>query len=108
MADDIAIGIDSVWQRKLDAHEAMESQFYEAQPQCWGGGVPVPAGKAERRKWLDDRWTRPLSADTRQALLKWYGAGKAAAIRHAEAFELCEYGRRPTEAELKQLFPFFE
>jgi LmbE family N-acetylglucosaminyl deacetylase len=105
---DIAIDIDSVWQKKIDAHDAMESQFYEAQPQCWGGGIPVPSGKAERRKWLDQRWSRPLSADVRQALAKWYGAGKAATIRHAEAFELCEYGRRPTQAELKQLFPFFD
>ena len=27
-------------------------------------------------------------------------------VEHAEAFEICEYGRRPDAAELKRLFPF--
>jgi hypothetical protein len=105
---DIAISIDSVWEKKLDAYEALESQFYEAQPQCWGGNIPVPTGKVERRKWLDARRGGAPSNATRQVLAKWYGADKAKTIRHAEAFELCEYGRRPTEAEMKQLFPFFD
>jgi LmbE family N-acetylglucosaminyl deacetylase len=105
---DIAIGIDDTWQKKLDAFEAEESQFYEAQPKCWGGGVPVPTGKAERRAWLEKRWDRRPSAAVAQCLAKWYGPQRAGAIRHAEAFELCEYGRRPSEAELKKLFPFFD
>jgi hypothetical protein len=29
-------------------------------------------------------------------------------VRHAEAFEICEYGEQPDKAELKRLFPFFE
>jgi hypothetical protein len=29
-------------------------------------------------------------------------------VRNAEAFELCEYGRRPDETELRRLFPFFD
>ncbi|MFB3827214.1 MAG: PIG-L deacetylase family protein [Bryobacteraceae bacterium] len=105
---DIAVGVDEVWSKKLDAFEAEESQFYEAQPKCWGGGVAVPAGKAERRQWLEKRFDRPASGAIRTALEKWYGRDRAAKIRHAEAFELCEYGRRPTEAELRALFPFFE
>ncbi len=44
----------------------------------------------------------------RQCLEKWYGSDKARQTRHAEAFELCEYGRRPSADELKKLFPFFE
>jgi LmbE family N-acetylglucosaminyl deacetylase len=105
---DIAIDIGGVWQKKLDAYEALESQFYEAQPQCWGGGIPVPKDKVERRKWLEKRRGAPPSNAVRQALAKWYGAERAGRVQHAEAFELCEYGRRPTDAELKQLFPFFE
>jgi hypothetical protein len=42
----------------------------------------------------------------KQALEKWYGA-KAAAVEHAEAFEIAEYGRRPDDAEIRKLFPFF-
>lgn len=105
---DIAIGIDEVWSKKLDGFEAEESQFYEAQPKCWGGGVEVPTGKAERRKWLEKRFDRGPSPAVRQTLEKWYGPDGAKTIRHAEAFELCEYGRRPTQAELRKLFPFFE
>jgi len=32
---------------------------------------------------------------------------RAAQVHHAEAFEICEYGRQPNKAELKRLFPFF-
>lgn len=105
---DIAIGIDDTWSKKLDAFEAEESQFYEAQPKCWGGGVEVPAGRAERRQWLDKRWDRRPSGAILECLRKWYGPQKAGQIRHAEAFELCEYGRRANDAELKKLFPFFD
>ena len=44
----------------------------------------------------------------RTKLEEFYGKEKAGSIRHAEAFEICEYGRRPGQAELKKLFPFFE
>jgi hypothetical protein len=40
-------------------------------------------------------------------LRKWYGP-TADAIREVEAFEVCEYGRQPTEGELRRLFPFFD
>jgi len=105
---DIAVNIEDTWEKKLDSFEANESQFYEAQPNCWGGGAAVPTDRIERRKWLEKRWDRPLSAAVQQSLAKWYGAARAAGVRRAEAFELCEYGRRVTEAELKNLFPFFE
>ena len=36
------------------------------------------------------------------------GDEAAAKVKHAEAFEICEYGRRPEKAELKRLFPFFQ
>jgi LmbE family N-acetylglucosaminyl deacetylase len=105
---DIAISIDDVWSKKLDAHEAEPSQFYEAQPKCWGGGIEVPTDPVERRKWLEKSRDKRPSPAVAQSLVKWYGAARAAQVRHAEAFELCEYGRHPTEAELKKLFPFFE
>jgi LmbE family N-acetylglucosaminyl deacetylase len=105
---DVAVSIDDVWQKKIDALDAEVSQFYEAQPKCWGGGVEVPEGKAERRQWLERRRDRRPSPAVERALAKWYGPEKAKQVRHAEAFEICEYGRRPDEAELKKLFPFFE
>ena len=105
---DLAVSVDDVWEKKLDAFEAEPSQFYEAQPKCWGGGIEVPTGAAERRKWLDARRSSPPTPAIQKALEKWYGPSRAKSIRHVEAFEVCEYGRRPTEAELRKLFPFFE
>lgn len=105
---DIAINVDDVWSKKIDAFEAEESQFYEAQPKCWGGGVDVPTGKVERRKWLEARYDRRPGPAVQKVLEKWYGTARAQQVRHAEAFELCEYGRRASEAELRKLFPFFD
>ena len=41
----------------------------------------------------------------RRALEKWYGPERAAKIGHAEAFEVCEYGRQPNDEDLRRLFP---
>jgi hypothetical protein len=46
-----------------------------------------------------------MKANIRAAMVKWYGAAKAAKAKHAEAFEVCEYGAQPNEAEIKRLFP---
>lgn len=107
-APDIAVDIDDIWGKKLDAFDAEPSQFYEAQPKCWGGGIEVPTHPAERRKWLEKRRSVALSPAVRHVLEQWYGARRAGGIVHAEAFELCEYGRRATPDELKKLFPFFD
>jgi len=40
------------------------------------------------------------------ALVARYGAEKAHDIRFAEAFALCEYGRKLTPELAKELFPF--
>jgi LmbE family N-acetylglucosaminyl deacetylase len=105
---DIAIGIDDAWQKKLDAFDAEPSQFYEAQPKCWGGGIDVPTDPAERRKWLEKSWSSAPGPAVRKVLEKWYGPARAKSIRHAEAFEFCEYGSRASVEQLKRLFPFFE
>jgi hypothetical protein len=42
----------------------------------------------------------------RKSLVKWYGA-QGASIKAAEAFEVCEYGRRPSDDDIRKLFPFF-
>jgi len=55
-------------------------------------------------KW-EDRQGREAQR-YRDALVARYGAERGQAIRFAEAFELCEYGHRPTAEELRALFPF--
>jgi LmbE family N-acetylglucosaminyl deacetylase len=101
----IAIDISSVFDKKISALDAHESQVYEWLP--WIGGYisEVPAGKKERFQWLTDRMTIPVKFELRKSLEKWYGKEKAATIKHAEAFEICEYGKRPDEQEIRRLFP---
>ena len=41
----------------------------------------------------------------RELIRNTYGAEIATQTRYAEAFEVCEYGRQPTQEELKDLFP---
>jgi len=108
---DIVVGIDDVVDKKLAVVEAMESQFYE------GGCCDVPAagmppdaaGKEARRKQVHDFFASHFAATAnrfRSRLAEWYGAERAAGIKYAEAFEVCEYGRQPTKEEIRQLFPF--
>ncbi|MEX2264144.1 MAG: PIG-L family deacetylase [Bryobacteraceae bacterium] len=102
---DIAIDIDDVFLKKIDALDAHVSQVYEWLPWVDGRLEEVPKDPAERKKWLArTRGPAPTPA-VRKALEKWYGPERAAKVRHAEAFELCEYGRQPSEAELRKLFP---
>jgi LmbE family N-acetylglucosaminyl deacetylase len=107
---DVAVGIDEVIEPTLDALLVMESQIHE-------GGAPgdaslFPADPAARQKRsqqvradLARRYSREAD-NFRNVLVKFYGSERGNKIRYAQAFEICEYGRQPSEAELKQLFPF--
>jgi N-acetylglucosamine malate deacetylase 1 len=110
---DIVVAIDDVVEKKLAAIEALESQFYEGG--CDGGPHLVPnpsdtAAVAARKKAVRDEWAGYFSATAnrfRVALGQHYGKERAEKIKFAEAFEICEYGRKPDKEEIKQLFPFF-
>lgn len=106
----IAVDIDDVFERKMAGIEAHVSQMYEWTPFMLGraSGQPqhVPEDPVQRRAWLANIWfPDPPSPEVRICLESWYGPS-AAAIRHAEAFEICEYGRQMDRAEMKCLFPF--
>ena len=63
-----------------------------------------------RREWLGERRKggEARAADRfRETLTKWYGAEQGAAVKYAEAFEVCEYGGRPSQEQFRELFPFF-
>ncbi len=102
---DVAVDISDVWDKKVDALDAHTSQMYEWGPWTEGKLDQVPRDPAERKQWLSKENSEPLTPAVKAALVKWYGAERAARITHAEAFELCEYGRQPNEAELRSLFP---
>jgi LmbE family N-acetylglucosaminyl deacetylase len=105
---DVAVAIDSVLDRKLAGLDAHVSQMYEWLPWVDGTLASVPKDEAARLAWLRaQRSGRPLADDVRAALRRFYGA-RADAVKEAEAFEVCEYGHQPSEAELRRLFPFGE
>jgi LmbE family N-acetylglucosaminyl deacetylase len=103
---DVAVSIDDVAEKKLLMRDAHTSQMYEWLPWVAGNLDQVPKDPGARLDWLRKQRSGGLSATLRQSLRKWYGA-PADSIRAAEAFELCEYGRRPSDAEIRKLFPFF-
>src|SRR4051794_12291775 len=107
---DVAVGIDEVIEPTLDALLVMESQIHEGGANGYPGIFPEdPAGRQKRRDEVRQNLARRYAAAAdkyRDALVKYYGADRGRKIRYAQAFEVCEYGRRPTQAELKALFPF--
>ncbi len=101
---DLVVDISGVWQKKLDALDAHVSQMYEWLPWVDGELEKVPKDPVERKKWLSELREHDPTPVVREALVKWYGADRAARVTRAEAFEVCEYGRQPDEAELRRLF----
>ena len=104
---DVAVSIDDVIDKKIDMTDAHVSQMYEWLAWHDGKLEQVPKDPAARKAWLKKQRGRPASPAVRAALVKWYGEAAAKNIQYAEAFELCEYGSRPSQAELRRLFPFF-
>jgi LmbE family N-acetylglucosaminyl deacetylase len=102
---DIAVDIDDAWDQKLDALDAHASQFYEWLPWIDGSLDLVPKDAVARRDWLDRSWWRPVDPCTLAALGRRYGGEQARQIRHAEAFQVSEYGRRTSPEELDEIFP---
>jgi LmbE family N-acetylglucosaminyl deacetylase len=110
---DIAVSLDDVFDKKLAAIHEMPSQHYE------GGAngseelakiVPPATDEAGRKKWLRGVWEKRQGGEAdrfREVLVKYYGEEKGRAVKFAEAFEICEYGRQPSEADIRKLFPFF-
>jgi len=101
---DIAVAIDTTFDKKIAALDAHVSQFYEWLP--WIEQIKdMPESKEERIAFLKNQWTKKILPETLQSLQKWYGKAQAVSVQHAEAFEICEYGRQPTAAEIRELFP---
>jgi len=102
---DIVVPIDSVWDIKVNALDAHVSQFYE-----WLAWVDhkldqVPADPKERKLWVGKMRIQAINEAVRKTLVDEIGEAAAAKVQNVEAFELCEYGRRPSIGELRKLFP---
>lgn len=103
---DIAVDITDTFDKKIDALDAHVSQVYEWLPWHAGNLDQVPKDVKARREWLKKTRANVPNAAVRAGLEKYYGKDGAAKVQQAEAFEICEYGRRPTSEDIKRLFPF--
>ena len=102
---DIAVDITKVIDKKIYSLDAHQSQFYEWLPWIGGNPVEVPEGQAERLAWLKKLRGSGISPEVKASLQKWYGTEKGEQVKFAESFEVCEYGSRPTDGDIKRLFP---
>jgi LmbE family N-acetylglucosaminyl deacetylase len=111
---DVVVSVDSVFEQKLDAIHELTSQVYEGGAsgnEEFVRAIPPASDDKGRRAWLKEKWAERQSKDAeknRDLLIKLYGEERGKKVKYAEAFELCEYGRRPSAEELKKLFPFFD
>ena len=108
---DVVVGIDRVIDKKLAAVLALASQTLEGG--CNGSERLYPDDADQRHKRehdVGDSFGRRFAGTAdrfREKLIDLYGSERGRQIKYAEAFEICEYGRRPSTEELKHLFPFF-
>jgi len=107
---DVVVAIDSVIEQKVDSLAVIESQFIEGG--AMGNAGRVPGNEEEKKaalKRLRESFRRRFAgiADScRDKLIELYGEEAGKQVRYAEAFEICEYGRRPSKEELRRFFPF--
>jgi LmbE family N-acetylglucosaminyl deacetylase len=104
---DIAVIIDEVFDQKIYGMAAHESQHFDWLPWTSGRLDKVPKDEKSRLELLASRRTFAPNASVRECLKRWYG-DKADAARHAEAFEICEYGKQPNHEEILRLFPMLK
>jgi LmbE family N-acetylglucosaminyl deacetylase len=105
---DVVVDVDDVMEKKLAAIDALESQFLEGGAN--GSAALLPKNAADRevrrgqvRQGFLDR-AHGVARQYRAKLIELYGKEHGAKVESAEAFEVCEYGRQPTAAELRRLF----
>lgn len=102
---DIVVDIDKVYEKKIDGMDAHVSQFYEWLAWVDGRINEVPKDPKARREWLKSRRSFSATPVTRAVAEKWYGKERAQKVQFVEAFEIGEYGRRPSDDEIRRLFP---
>jgi len=105
---DIAVDISSVFDKKIDALDAHESQFYEWLPWIGNYAEEMPKEKEAKKGWLKSKRVFAPNSLTLAALKIWYGESKAGQVNYAESFEICEYGTQPSKEEIKRLFPMLQ
>jgi hypothetical protein len=92
---DIVVDIDDVYDKRIDMLDAHVSKVYEWLR--WHDGIldQVPKDPAARKRWFAEKTPEKVLPEWLPVLQKRY-ENAASGIKHAEAFEITEYGRQPT------------
>jgi len=107
---DISVIIDEVIDQKIEALAAHESQMFEWLP--WTNGIEeneIPTNSVKRLIWLKKRYAPQRNWDDNDKMIisKWYHDSDLSKIKYVEFFEICEYGKQPTNEEIRKIFHFF-
>ncbi len=110
---DLVVSIDDVFEQKIDAIVKLESQLFEVVYNVNDDDRnriinQIPADQQGRRAFAHARFSArdgAVANQYRDELIQRYGEQAGRAVKYAEAFEICQYGRQPTQRELKELFP---
>jgi N-acetylglucosamine malate deacetylase 1 len=106
---DVVVDIDAVIEQTTDALSVMESQFLEggalgSEKNLWSSEAEKKEKVQTMRKRFQQRYVS-VADEYRKELVERYGESKGNRVKHALAFELCEYGRQVSKEELNRLFP---
>ena len=102
---DIVVDISDTYEQKIYTMAAHESQHFEWLPWTSGRLDEIPESEDDRLEYLAKYRKIRLTDEVKESLIKWYGKDKSVFVTDAEAFEICEYGRRPSDDEIRKLFP---
>ena len=108
---DIAVVIDGVMDKKEKAFASHESQVFEWMP--WLMGMTesdIPTEEKERLSWVNKTYLKETILDDTglKSLKKWYPKIDDSKVKYVEFFEICEYGKQPTDEEIKYYFPMLK
>lgn len=101
---DVVVPIDSVIETKMSMICCHESQFFEWLPFNRGELGTFPRDPAERRRVVSARW-KSYAAAYRERFAPLLAGTPAESSQFVEAFQISEYGRRPSPEELPTPFP---
>jgi LmbE family N-acetylglucosaminyl deacetylase len=106
----LAVGIDSVAQKKWDCISAMPSQMADAD--SWQAryrpNIPTEASaRAAAILEIVKQQNVDMANKYRDLLVTLYGDQQGRAFQYAEVFELNQYGTQATQENLKAVFPTF-